>query len=119
MTLRIIALLFLLTITVAAQTAPPPTKQTTEQDEVLKIDTQEVLLPVTVRDRSGQFVLNLKSEDFNIYENNVLQPISSFSLKHLPVHVVLLIDTSSSVTRELDDFKTAASNFAAYAAITR
>ena len=113
MMLRIIGLLFLLTVNVAAQTAPPPTKPTNEQAEVLKIDTQEVLLPVTVRDRSGQFVLNLKAEDFNIYENNVLQPISSFSLKHLPVHVVLLIDTSSSVTRELDDFKTAASNFAA------
>ena len=80
MMLRIIGLLFLLTVNVAAQTAPPPTKPTNEQAEVLKIDTQEVLLPVTVRDRSGQFVLNLKAEDFNVYENNVLQPISSFSL---------------------------------------
>lgn len=107
------ALLFLFVINVAAQTTPPPTSQTREPEEILKIDTQEVLLPVTVRDRSGQFVLNLKAEDFQIYEDNALQPISSFSLKHLPVHVVLLIDTSSSVTRELEDFKTAASNFAA------
>lgn len=109
---RVLALLFLFVVNVAAQTSPPPTSQSREQ-EVLKIDTQEVLLPVTVRDRSGQFVLNLKAEDFSIYEDNVLQPITSFTLKHLPVHVVLLIDTSSSVTRELDDFKQAASNFAA------
>lgn len=113
MTLRILALLFLLAVNVAGQTSPPPTNPSRETEEVLKIDTQEVLLPVTVRDRSGQFVLNLKAEDFNIYEDNILQPITSFTLKHLPVHVVLLIDTSSSVTRELDDFKEAASNFAA------
>ncbi|MFN7927184.1 MAG: VWA domain-containing protein [Blastocatellia bacterium] len=100
-------------IPVAGQTPPPPTNQAREPEEVLKIDTQEVLLPVTVRDRAGQFVLNLKAEDFQVYEDNALQPISSFSLKHLPVHVVLLIDTSSSVTREVEDFKIAASNFAA------
>lgn len=111
MKLRVLALLFLFVANVAAQT--PPSRQSREPEEVLKIDTQEVLLPVTVRDRSGQFVLNLKAEDFSIYEDNVLQPITSFTLKHLPVHVVLLIDTSSSVTRELDDFKQAASNFAA------
>lgn len=114
MRLRIFALLFLLVVNVAriaGQTNPPT--QSREPEEVLKIDTQEVLLPVTVRDHTGQFVPNLKAEDFQIYEDNVLQPISSFSLKHLPVHVVLLLDTSSSVTRELEDFKTAASNFAA------
>lgn len=114
MRFRIFALLLLLVVNgarVAGQTNPPT--QAREPEEVLKIDTQEVLLPVTVRDRSGQFVPNLKADDFQIYEDNVLQPISSFSLKHLPVHVVLLIDTSSSVTRELEDFKTAASNFAA------
>ncbi|MBS1809636.1 MAG: VWA domain-containing protein [Acidobacteria bacterium] len=113
MMLRILALLLLLAITVTGQTKPPASAQSRESDEVLKLDTREVLLPVTVRDRAGQFVPNLKAEDFSIYEDNVLQPISSFSLKHLPVHVVLLIDTSSSVTRELDDFKDAANNFAA------
>jgi Ca-activated chloride channel homolog len=112
MKLQIIALFFLLVVNVVGQTSPPPS-QPREPDEILKIDTQEVLLPVTVRDRFGQFVPHLKAADFSIYEDNVLQPITSFSLKHLPVHVVLLLDTSSSVTRELEDFKQAASNFAA------
>jgi VWFA-related protein len=93
--------------------AQQPSTKPSEPEEILKIDTREVLLPVTVRDRSGQFVPNLKATDFSIYEENSLQPITSFSLKQLPVHVVLLIDTSSSVTRELEDFKQAASNFAA------
>lgn len=105
-------LLFLMFPSSLLAQSPPPTKPS-QQDEVLKIDTREVLLPVTVRDRSGLFVPNLKASDFSIYEDDALQPISSFSLKHLPVHVVLLIDTSSSVTRELEDFKHAAMNFAA------
>jgi VWFA-related protein len=80
---------------------------------IISIDTNEVLLPVTVRDNTGQFVPNLKAEDFTVYEDGIAQPISSFALKHMPVNIVLLIDTSSSVTRELDDFKEAAYRFAA------
>lgn len=103
----LISLFALFLANVLAQTKP------SDPEEVLKIDTREVLLPVTVRDVSGQFVPNLKATDFAIYEDNALQPITSFSLKQLPVHVVLLIDTSSSVTREIEDFKQAALNFAA------
>ncbi len=86
-----------------------PAKETS--GDTIAIETTEVLLPVTVRDATGQFATNLKAEDFAIYEDSIAQPISSFSLKRMPVHVVLLIDTSSSVTRELEDFKFAALNF--------
>lgn len=78
---------------------------------VIAIETNEVLLPVTVRDSAGQFVTDLKAEDFTIFEDGTQQPITSFALKRMPVHVVLLIDTSSSVTRELEDFKDAAWRF--------
>lgn len=79
--------------------------------DVIAIETNEVLLPVTVRDSAGQFVTELKAEDFTIFEDGTPQPITSFALKRMPVHVVLLIDTSSSVTRELEDFKNAAWRF--------
>ena len=109
----IIFSLFALFAVAGLAQSPQPSSKSSEPEEILKIDTREVLLPVTVRDRSGQFVPNLKATDFSIYEENSLQPITSFSLKQLPVYVVLLIDTSSSVTRELEDFKQAATNFAA------
>ena len=80
-------------------------------DAVIAIDTAEVLLPVTVRDSTGQFVTDLKAEDFIILEDGSQQPISSFALKRMPVHVVIMMDTSSSVTRELEDFKEAAWRF--------
>ncbi len=101
---------------VRAQTAPPNQEKQEQKDRqrkqddagVIAIETAEVLLPVTVRDSSGQFVTELKAEDFAIFEDGLPQPITSFALKRMPVHVVLLIDTSSSVTRELEDFKNAA-----------
>lgn len=108
------------TVVVCAQTPKreqdkpqkPPTKEGKESSgDTISIETSEVLLPVTVRDSNGQFAINMKAEDFDIYEDGIPQPISSFTLKRMPVHVVLLIDTSSSVTRELDDFKFAALNF--------
>jgi VWFA-related protein len=86
-------------------------RQRKPDETVIAIDTAEVLLPVTVRDSSGQFATNLKAEDFIIYEDGSPQPISSFALKRMPVHVVMMIDTSSSVTRELEDFKEAAWRF--------
>ncbi|MGH9766802.1 MAG: VWA domain-containing protein [Blastocatellia bacterium] len=82
-----------------------------DDGDVIAIDTAEVLLPVTVRDSTGQFVTDLKAEDFIILEDGSPQPISSFALKRMPVHVVMMIDTSSSVTRELEDFKESAWRF--------
>jgi VWFA-related protein len=90
----------------------PQRKPETESAATISIDTSEVMLPVTVRDATGQFVPNLKAEDFTVYEDGVPQPVTSFALKRMPVHVVLLIDTSSSVRQELDDFKEAAYRFA-------
>lgn len=79
---------------------------------VISVETTEVLLPVTVRDQIGRFVPGLKAADFTVYEDGVPQQITSFALQRLPVHVLLMIDTSSSVQRELEDFKATALHFA-------
>ncbi|MGH9841753.1 MAG: VWA domain-containing protein [Blastocatellia bacterium] len=90
---------------------PEQEKKPGKSEETISIDTTEVLLPVTVRDSTGAFVPNLRAEDFGVFEDGIPQPISSFAFKRMPVHVVLLLDTSSSVTRELEDFKAAALKF--------
>jgi VWFA-related protein len=104
---------FLSSLTLYAETSQSgqERQKKPETETTIAIETSEVLLPVTVRDASGQFVTNLKAEDFLVYEDGVPQPITSFALKRMPVHVVLLMDTSSSVTRELEDFKNAAWRF--------
>jgi VWFA-related protein len=73
-----------------------------------------VLLPVTVRDRSGKLVNDLTRKDFRVFEDGVQQTLSDLSLRQVPVDVVLMIDASSSAAKNLDDFRVAAEGFAAH-----
>ena len=100
--------------------APPPVptlKKQPEQEvspgDVVSVDTTEVMFPVTVRDSNGQFVNNLTRNDFRVYENDRLQPLSDLALRQVPVDVVLMVDASSSVAKNLDDFRHAAQGFVA------
>lgn len=99
---------------------PPPVptlKKQPEQEvsagDVVSVDTTEVMFPVTVRDTNGALVSDLTRNDFRIYEDNRLQPLSDLALRQVPVDVVLMVDASSSVAKNLDDFRQAAEGFAA------
>src|SRR4029453_1477587 len=81
--------------------------------EIIKVETTEVMLPVTVRDSAGRFISNLKRDDFRVFEDDNEQPLRELALKQVPVDVVLMIDASSSAARNLDDFRRAAEGFAA------
>jgi Ca-activated chloride channel family protein len=98
--------------------APPPvpTLKQKEQEvtpgDVISVNTTEVMIPVTVRDSSGRLVNELKREDFRVFENDSQQPLSDLALRQVPVDVVLMVDASSSVATNLDDFRRAAEGFA-------
>ena len=94
------------------QKQPPPQSQDVDDGEVISFRTTEVLLPVTVRDRSGKLVTTLRRDDFHVFEDGQEQPLSDLALREAPVDVVLMIDASSSVSRNLDDFRRAAMGFA-------
>ncbi len=107
--------------TPAAKPTPPantpkPEDQDIDPDDVISVDTAEVLLPVTVRDSKGQLVSGLTRKDFRVFEDGVEQPLSDLSLRQVPVDVVLMVDASSSVSNNLDDFRRAAEGFAAHLA---
>jgi Ca-activated chloride channel family protein len=97
-------------------TPPPQAEEEIDPDDVISVTTSEVLLPVTVRDISGQLVPNLTRNDFRVFEDGVEQPLSDLSLRQVPVDVVLMVDASSSVSDNLDDFRRAAEGFAAHLA---
>lgn len=82
-------------------------------DEVVRINTQIVDVPVIVTDRDGKPVLNLKQSNFIIYEDGKRQEISDFSTTAAPFEVVLLLDTSGSTRQDLNLIKRAAENFIA------
>ncbi len=93
---------------------PPANRdeQEIDQDDVISISTSEVLLPVTVRDANGRLVTELQRKDFRVFEDGREQPLSDLALRQVPVDVVLMIDTSSSVATYLDDFTRAVEEFA-------
>jgi Ca-activated chloride channel family protein len=131
--LTLLILLAVLSPAVQGQTrlptaAPPPypipkqtptPKQSEEEvdpDDVISVNTTEVLLPVTVRDHAGILVSNLTRNDFRIFEDGVEQPLSDLGLRQVPVDVALIVDASSSVATNLDDFRNAAEGFAKHLA---
>jgi Ca-activated chloride channel homolog len=90
-----------------------PPEQEVSPGDVVSVDTTEVMFPVTVRDSNGRLISDLTRTDFRVFEDNNLQPLSDLALRQVPVDVVLMVDASSSVARNIDDFRRAAQGFAA------
>jgi VWFA-related protein len=81
----------LLSITSGAQTAEI-------QPPVYRVDVHVVLVDAQVLSKKArQAARELKKEDFELYEDNVRQQVSSFSQDTLPLSVVLLFDLTDSV----------------------
>jgi len=92
--------------------APPNASEKIEPDEeILRVETTLVSVPVSVTMRDGKFVQNLQREDFRIYENGVQQQIEYFAPVEQPFTVVLLIDRSDSVKPLIEDVKKASLAF--------
>ncbi len=71
-----------------------------------------IKVPVAVFDDNGAILQDLRRDDFRVYEDGIPQDIRSFGVDRNPVSVVLLIDTSATVEKELKNIKTAAEGFA-------
>jgi VWFA-related protein len=91
--------------------APISPEGETVEGDVIRFDTALVTVPVTVLDRNGRYVPQLRRENFRIQENGVEQKIAYFATTDSPFSVVLLIDTSGSTRFRLDDIQDAAINF--------
>ena len=96
---------------VAAATSLDNIEEVGEGD-VVRIDTNLVTVPVSVLDRDGRFISDLRREQFNVFENGVEQKIAYFESTEKPFTVALLLDTSGSTFFHLWEIKEAAINFA-------
>ena len=73
--------------------------RTTQDDEVVRIETSLVICDVSVLDQKGQAVMGLTRADFDVSENNKPQQVATFLLgdnSNVPRSIVLLIDYSGS-----------------------
>ena len=78
-----------------AQSGRTKTTQTTpsgrDEQERIKVFTEEVRLPVFVTDEKGRFDPTLEANDFLVLEDDVAQEVRS--VRRIPAHVLLLLDT--------------------------
>ncbi|HEX9961485.1 MAG TPA: VWA domain-containing protein [Pyrinomonadaceae bacterium] len=89
------------------------TKTPDDDDEVIRVDTQLVDVPVIITDRTGKPLLNLKKNNFVVYEDGKAQEISDFVAVAAPFEVALVLDTSGSTRSDLPLIQRAAENFIA------
>ena len=78
----------------------------------VSVNVEVVVLHPSVRDRKGTPVLGLSKENFQVFEDNVLQQIDVFSREDVPVTVGLLIDNSGSMGPKRAEVIAAALKFA-------
>ena len=71
-----------------------------------------VVLRATAQDRKNVLVSGLDKDDFQVYEDGVLQPIKYFSHEDIPVTVGLVVDNSGSMRPKRHDVIAAALAFA-------
>src|SRR5688572_14692402 len=76
-----------------------------------KTGTLTVPIYVTATDEERRLVPNLEQEHFEVYDNGRPVPLTLFENKNTPITVVVMLDTSGSMTLILDRVKAAAEQF--------
>lgn len=81
------------------------------QEAAVKLETHLVNLNVSVVDKYGKAVADLKQDDFHLFDEDEAQQITFFSPEKAPFNLVLLMDMSGSVRQKIDLIKDAALHF--------
>ena len=81
------------------------------QPRVFKSTAALVALNVTVQDKSARYVAGLRAEDFVVYEDGIKQEVRFFEADAVPLDLIVLIDTSSSMRDRMDVVHDAAAGF--------
>lgn len=82
-----------------------------QQQPTFRSGTEIVSLFVTVADAQKRLVPDLTKDDFEVLDNDKPQPLISFDNSVQPITVIVMLDTSGSMTNSIDRLKDAASEF--------
>ncbi len=96
----------------AQATSPANQNPASAGQKPLRVRVEVVNVPVSVLDRRGLPVIDLKKEDFQVFEDGQAQNIRYFFRgTRPPLRIGLLVDTSNSARRKLTFEQDAASEF--------
>jgi len=82
-----------------------------QDDDVVRVNTDLVVLNATVLGKDGKFVSGLRRADFHILEDGKEQKLQSFSAAETPFAAAIVIDTSGSMDTRLTLARSAAIQF--------
>ena len=97
---------------------PPPAPEKPKKiegmpDYSIKVDVPLVNLDVLVTTKYGQFIPNLKKDNFKVFEDGAPQTISNFNQSAAPITAVLLVEYASTNYNYMYEALNASYNFAA------
>jgi Ca-activated chloride channel family protein len=69
--------------------------------ERIRMNVDMVLVPITITDPMNRLVTGLEREDFEVFENNGKQVITTFASEDAPVSIGIIFDLSGSMTSKL------------------
>src|SRR5260221_1154158 len=80
---------------------PPPPPERPKKiegmpDYSIHVDVPEVNVPVMVTTKDGQFISNLKKENFRVFEDGTQQTIHDFKIEEAPITAVLLVEFANT-----------------------
>jgi Ca-activated chloride channel family protein len=76
----------------ATPSHPPSLQKPREAQERIRVNSNLVVLSVTVKDQAGNPVSGLKQEEFRVLDDVIEQKVNIFSEEGLPLSLVVLID---------------------------
>lgn len=94
-----------------AQTKSQSKSEPPQDVDVIRVSTTLVTVPVSVMDRNGRFIRDLKQDQFHLFEDGVEQKIAFFETAEQPFTVALLLDVSDSTVEKITQIKNAAAAF--------
>lgn len=93
-----LAVVFSSTFAAFGQTATPTPKIT--DDEIIKVDSRLIVVPVSVTNANGDPILGLSAADFRVTEEGRSQQIDTVSgADKVPLEIALLFDVSASTDK--------------------
>jgi VWFA-related protein len=91
---------------------PQTTSQQSPAEPKIAVEVKTVSVPATVRDKHGKIISNLTKNDFTVEEDGRPQVVNYFATeKDLPLRLGLLVDTSLSQRRVLEQERSASYSF--------
>jgi Ca-activated chloride channel homolog len=99
------------TVEIISRPKRPDTKQQGVPRSDIRVDSNLVLIPVTVTDPLNRFVTGLDRENFRIFEDKSEQKVTHFASEDAPLSVGVVFDISGSMGSKLQKSREAVTQF--------